>query len=338
MPHEAPYTSYHHLLQQPPPLYLWIIVLRLAHAPLIDDHSLLKVKVVIEISGPSSGLRLNGVLQVIRELKEGQDLSSHVVSAESILPDVGSATDISVPSSSSIHGSAATSIASLSSTPPLICITAERTTEARGITITQVDSIDPTLVVYRAEATFVGVGLWDMYGAVVSPGARNYWDKPHDAVLLEDVNELMELWHLKTKPVWPINGRDSVVLKTVCKSPTTTIHVFSFSADDPHLFPHIPPLDPNIIRTQVDLRGWAIEALSPNTTLLTLLEQSDPKGWLNKTSIPTQMINALASIGEFAIKCGGPPIVTRLTGRSMSLRLVEEWLRIIAILQVVSLA
>ena len=32
----------------------------------------------------------------------------------------------------------------------------------------------------------------------------------------------------------------------------------------------------------------------------------------NKTSIPTQMINYLAGIGEFAIKCGGPPIVTRV--------------------------
>lgn len=59
-------------------------------------------------------------------------------------------------------------------------------------------------MVYRAEATFVGVGLWDLYGALVSPGAKMYWDKQHeDAVLLEDVNELTELWHFKTKPAWP---------------------------------------------------------------------------------------------------------------------------------------
>lgn len=57
-----------------------------------------------------------------------------------------------------------------------------------------------------------------------------------------------------------------------------------------------------------------MEALSPTTTLLTLLEQSDPKGWSNKASIPQQMINAVAGVGEFAIKCGGPPVVTRLTG------------------------
>lgn len=97
------------------------------------------------------------------------------------------------------------------------------------------------------------------------------------------------------------------------KSPTA-IHVFSFSADDPHLFSSIPPADANIIRTQVDLQGWAIEALSPTTTLLTLLEQSDPKGWSNKASIPQQMINIVAGVGEFAIKCGGPPVVTRLAG------------------------
>ena len=112
-------------------------------------------------------------------------------------------------------------------------------------------------------------------------------------------------------------GRDSVVLKTVYKSPTT-IHVFAFSADDPNLFPHMPPVDQNVIRTQVDLQGWAIEALSPTTTLLTLLEQSDPKGWSNKTSIPQQMITTVTGVGEFAIKFGGPPIMTRLDGAKVN--------------------
>lgn len=78
-------------------------------------------------------------------------------------------------------------------------------TESRGVSVTQLDSIDPTLVVFKAEATFVGVGLWDLYSAVVTPGARAHWDKQfEDAVLLEDVNELSELWHLKTKPAWPV--------------------------------------------------------------------------------------------------------------------------------------
>ena len=92
------------------------------------------------------------------------------------------------------------------------------------------------------------------------------------------------------------------------------MHLFSFSTDDANLFPQIPPSDPNFIRTQVDLRGWAIEALSPNTTQITLIEQSDPKGWSNKSSIPQQMIATLAGVGDFCIKTGGPPIVSRLGG------------------------
>jgi hypothetical protein len=113
------------------------------------------------------------------------------------------------------------------------------------------------------------------------------------------------------------SARDSVLLKTSYKSPSSA-HVFSFSTDDAQLFPAIPPLDPSVIRTQVDLQGWAIEALSPNTTHLTLLEQSDPKGWSNKSSIPQQMIAALAGVGEFAIKCGGPPVPTRLGGAKVT--------------------
>jgi hypothetical protein len=75
------------------------IVLRLTHAALIDDHSVLKVKVVIEISGPSSGLRLNGLPQTIRDV-EDRDPSSYFI-AEQILQDVSSV-DLSLHTSSSM--------------------------------------------------------------------------------------------------------------------------------------------------------------------------------------------------------------------------------------------
>lgn len=77
--------------------------------------------------------------------------------------------------------------------------------EARGVAVTQLDSIDPTLVVYRAEAVFVGVGVWDLLSAITTPGAAIYWDKGFDgANLMEDVSELTELWHFKTKAAWPV--------------------------------------------------------------------------------------------------------------------------------------
>ena len=77
-------------------------------------------------------------------------------------------------------------------------------TEARGVSVTQLDSIDPTLVVFRAEATFVGLGIWDLYSTIVTPGARTQWDRSYeDAVLLEDINQLSEVWHWKSRPIWP---------------------------------------------------------------------------------------------------------------------------------------
>ncbi|KAK4699219.1 hypothetical protein P7C70_g7044, partial [Phenoliferia sp. Uapishka_3] len=186
--------------------------------------------------------------------------------------------------------------------------------DSHGVTVTQLNSIDPTLTIYRAEATFVGVGVWDVLATVCTPGARAAWDKNfEEAQLVEDVSELSEVWWSRAKGNWPVAPRDSVTLRTAYKSPSS-VHIFSFSTDDTSLFPSIPPVTLPTIRTQTSLYGWAIEALSPTTTQITLLDQSDPKGWSNKSWTPTQMIAAVAGVGDFSIKSGGPPVVTRLVG------------------------
>ncbi|KAG9105457.1 hypothetical protein FRC07_009270, partial [Ceratobasidium sp. 392] len=181
--------------------------------------------------------------------------------------------------------------------------------ESRGVTVTQLDSIDPTLVVYRAEATFVGVGVWDLLGALGCEPARGVWERGvEDVRLVEDVNELTELWWVKMRAAWPVNPRDTLLLKTSYKSPTAA-HVFSFSTTDTTLFPTLPPPELPTIRTHVDLHGFAIEALSPTTTLLTLLEQSRAK------TGAAGMVATLAGIGEMVIRGGGaPPVVSRLSG------------------------
>lgn len=77
--------------------------------------------------------------------------------------------------------------------------------DSHGVTVTQLNSIDPTLTIYRAEATFVGVGVWDVFSTICTPGARMQWDKTlEDAILLDDINELSSLWHIKTKAAWPV--------------------------------------------------------------------------------------------------------------------------------------
>ncbi|GAA5924753.1 hypothetical protein JCM3775_005461 [Rhodotorula graminis] len=204
--------------------------------------------------------------------------------------------------------------------------------DAQGVTVTQLLSPDPTLTIYRAEAVFVGVGVWDVFAAVVTPGVRRTWDRSVEECSLvaeegtggQGVGELSEVWWEKRKGQWPVAPRDSVLLRTAYKSPTT-VHIFSSSTDDTSLFPSIPPPAPGTIRAQVDLYGWSIEALSPTTTQITLLDQSDPKGWSTKSSwTPQALVQAVAGVRDYAIKRGAPPVVTRLGGAGVR-KTAEEY-------------
>jgi hypothetical protein len=102
-------------------------------------------------------------------------------------------------------------------------------TEVRGVTLSTLTSIDPTLLIYRAEAVFVGVGMWDLMSAVWNWGIRyatllslicfvpiftafnsTSWDKSFEgALLLEDLGDvslsgLSELWLERGKGGWNV--------------------------------------------------------------------------------------------------------------------------------------
>lgn len=73
---------------------------RVTHSPLPDNHSILKVTVVLELSGPN-GLRLNGIPQSIQTIEE-RDPSSYTTD-RNILMGATSSGDISWNTGSSIH-------------------------------------------------------------------------------------------------------------------------------------------------------------------------------------------------------------------------------------------
>ncbi|KAI3618564.1 hypothetical protein CBS9595_002927 [Malassezia furfur] len=185
--------------------------------------------------------------------------------------------------------------------------------DARGVTVTQLDSIDATLVVYRAEATFVGVGVWDFFSTLRHASLARRWDaQAGDVRLVADVGGQSSVWHATTRATWTTYARDAVLVETAYTAPAS-VHLFAFSAEAAAVpGVAVPEVPSGAIRTQVDLRGWSIEALSPTTVHVTLLEQSDPGGWVSKTSLPAAMIQTMAGVGEYTIHHGGPPIVTRL--------------------------
>ncbi|GHJ89029.1 hypothetical protein NliqN6_5431 [Naganishia liquefaciens] len=204
--------------------------------------------------------------------------------------------------------------------------------ESKGVTVHQLNSIDPTLLVHRAEAVFVGVSLLDLWAILSNFGTRKAWSKTFEnAELLEHVNEMSELWHIHHRPGKSMAARDALLLRTTYKSPDS-IHIFGLSVDDKTLFPELPdPDEPHSIRQTIALQGWSLEKLSPNTVHVTLIEQADPRGWTTKGAMQQALISAVSGLGEFAIKSGAPPAVARLEGAQLAqthLNIVKQVMKV----------
>ena len=116
------------------------IVFGIKHAALPNDHSVLKVRVVIELSGSSSGLRLNGIPQPIEQVEE-RDPKSHIAS-QSMLRDASSAADFSFntqsSSASTVAESASKASAALPERPALSRTQTERTATAEKSILSRV--------------------------------------------------------------------------------------------------------------------------------------------------------------------------------------------------------
>lgn len=110
------------------------IMLRISHAALIDDHSVLKVRVIVEVSG-SNGLRLNGLPQTVQD-NEARDPSSYHTSQQ-ILQDATSNADLSFHTSSSL-GTLNSGASSSSSATTLVRTNTERTAAAEKSVLSRV--------------------------------------------------------------------------------------------------------------------------------------------------------------------------------------------------------
>ncbi|GAA5830815.1 hypothetical protein JCM11251_001084 [Rhodosporidiobolus azoricus] len=344
------------------------LTLRINHAPLASPSHLVRASVTVQRLAGARCVRVNGA-KVKLERVDGRDpLSSLAAGRDPLAGDDAASVRTTSSSSSDPPLDSAVSLRSTTTTSPaqqrsaalssllrrsyiyFLSLLQEppqkwrHVTDSSGVSVTQLLSPDPTLTIYRAEAVFVGVGVWDVFATVVTPGVRGGWDRGIEGVELvggafgEEGGEgqgaeeggggggLSEVWWERRKGQWPVAPRDSVLLRTAYKSPSS-IHVFSSSPPAPSstssdaspsstdLFPGIPPPAPGTIRTHTDLLGWSIEALSPTTTQITLLDQSDPKGWSSKSSwTPSAMIAAVAGVRDWTMRRGAPPVVTRLSG------------------------
>ena len=90
------------------------VILNVKHSELPNNHVVLKVRVIIELSGPSSGWRLNGIPQPVEDIEE-RDPSLHFMS-QALLQDSTSMAGLSFHTRSTANTQ--NTIASSSSTIP----------------------------------------------------------------------------------------------------------------------------------------------------------------------------------------------------------------------------
>jgi hypothetical protein len=110
------------------------ILLRITHGAPTDDDAVLKVKVVIEVSGATRGLRVNGLACKIHD-HDDRDPTSYI--PQRILQDVASAVGMSIHTSTSSLGSVSTT-GSLIAGQPLLRSTADRTPPAQKSILSKV--------------------------------------------------------------------------------------------------------------------------------------------------------------------------------------------------------
>ncbi|KAK8861436.1 hypothetical protein IAR55_002255 [Kwoniella newhampshirensis] len=187
------------------------LILRFAHAQLEPGEELVRVNVSIErTTSATSGVRINGVPVTIEQMQ------AHIPTRP-LLEETASMTGISLRTMSTMSTVESLPTTTTSREGSMVVRRAESSRSEAAlkgvaslirrnyISIHQLNSIDKTLIVFRAEAVFVGVGIWDLFAVISSPGARLVWDKSHDdATLVEDVNELSDLWHIRSKAAWPV--------------------------------------------------------------------------------------------------------------------------------------
>ena len=109
------------------------------HATLPNDHSVLKVRITIELSGPSSGLRLNGIPQAIEELEPRNPASFFI--SQQMFQDASSMAEHSFRTHSSSVATSATSTSrasTIAERPQISRTLTERSTAAEKSILSRV--------------------------------------------------------------------------------------------------------------------------------------------------------------------------------------------------------
>ncbi|KAK9893917.1 hypothetical protein P389DRAFT_181886 [Cystobasidium minutum MCA 4210] len=214
--------------------------------------------------------------------------------------------------------------------------------DIRRVSVSSYIAIDPAMTpIYKYEATFVNTTMWDLLSVFSSNGSRLIWDRQS---ALERFHFLAELevdtmdgnqnpddesagegrasfWEARWKAMWPTAAREAVFVRTTYRSPTS-IHLLQTSLPDDEdtvwraISDKLSAPQEGTFRLHSQLQSVALDQISPTTTSLVLVDQSNPKSWTK--SGYNAMANAIANIGDLVLKEGAPPLLVQLSGATLT--------------------
>ncbi|KAL1919922.1 uncharacterized protein VTP21DRAFT_1854 [Calcarisporiella thermophila] len=193
--------------------------------------------------------------------------------------------------------------------------------QKNDVTISRLESSAQTNTTYRCEGVFRGWNLWDVKAAIECAEASHRWAKiVDDAVFVAHLNGNNSLYHVKLKGFWPSKPRD-VVLLCSRLGDLKTVDFYATSASEDSLSTLLPPPLPTHTRSQVDVAGWRIEAVSLDTVKIVCVVQSDAgssaaSSWLSTPIImgwsPSQLPINVDLLMTYLEQDGAPPNLTKL--------------------------
>lgn len=194
--------------------------------------------------------------------------------------------------------------------------------DIRRVSISSYIAIDPAMTpIYKYEATFVNTTIWDLLSVFTSSGSRLIWDKQSGLERFQLLGELevdtmngdlnpndqsagegrASFWEARWKAMWPTAAREAVLVRTTYRSPTS-IHLLQTSVPDDEdkiwstFSDKLSPSSEGTFRLHSQLQSVAIDQISPTTTSIVLVDQTNPKSW-TKSGYNT-MANAIANMGD----------------------------------------
>ncbi|KAF9438399.1 hypothetical protein BGZ76_008179 [Entomortierella beljakovae] len=184
----------------------------------------------------------------------------------------------------------------------------------KGVQISKLEAQGHAPGIVKGEGVFENYSIWDIKAVLDCAAARKKWDKMLDeSRMLQQATPSSTLCYLRFMVLWPSSPKDMAVLNTTFIT-KDAIHYFATSVDDTNLYPSIPPPQSQVVRSELVVSGWYLEAIKPQSVRIVYIAQATTTSWLvpGTSGALTEVPLAIAEVIKYLETYGSPPTLVSI--------------------------